>query len=418
MNRIPPATDPMTDARAPTRPTAPRLFVRGLNHLHTPLDVLERFALTPERTAEVLRRLTAAGGLDQALVLSTCNRTEIYAFGAGPETKCHLEEAFLHIAGGAPGPRPAFYELSDGDAARHLFAVDAGLDSLIVGENQIKQQLREAYAISRRVGADGPDLHQLIEAAHRCGKRIRTETDLNVGTLCVGKAAVLKAEQELGSLRGRVCMVIGAGKIGRRAARAIAERGPGRIWIVNRTRENAAAIAGEIGGEAYGMEDLACLLPETEFALGAAYAPELILRRDVYEAACPPDRRPSRVLMVDTAVPRILDPELARVGGVELCDLEHMEEVVGANRTRRMRAAEVAWRIVEEEVARYRAERRARMLGPAIKRLARRFDELFAEAAEHAAPIDDVGRETQRRLKQRLLHEAIEELKRQAEPDA
>ena len=335
----------------------PVLYICGLNHVRAPIALREHFALAPERTAELIRGLRGAGLAEQILILSTCNRTEIYAFSPQPGFSRGLREAFLNLGGLAADTAEAdtlpLYEYEGLEAVRHLFAVGAGLDSQILGENQIKQQLTQAFEICRAAGGASGEMNRLVEAALRAGKLIRTETELNEGTLNVAIAAVLKGEQTLGALRGKVCMIIGAGKVGRIAARAISERHPARLWIVNRTVERAAEIAGEIGAEAHDLDSLNCLLPEAEFILGAAYAPEMIMDRAFYERHCPPGCHPERVCIVDAAIPRIIDPALADVEGVALFDIEDMEEITEENRRRRAVAARQAWTIVEEEVEKF-----------------------------------------------------------------
>ncbi len=390
-------------------PCAPRptLHMCGINYNSAPLAIRERFALCPSRCAEELRRLREAGLAEQILILSTCNRTELYAFSTHG---CFESELAAALRGLADPPIDAtlIYRHRGVEAARHLFAVGAGLDSMILGENQVKGQLRAAYERSREHDAAGPDLARLVEAAFRAGKRIRSETELNSGTLDVGKAAVLQGETVLEGLAGRVCILLGAGKIGTVAARAIAERRPGRLLIVNRTLERAQPLANELGGEAFGIEALPKLLPEADFVLGAAYAPGLLLDRAVWERAYGGPRPPRRRLcMVDAAVPRSIDPALALIDGIELFDIEHMEEIVARNRERRQCAAQAAWRIIESELSCYREALVSAELGPTITRLSRRFDELF----EQEIPGCDEESQTRRRLKQRLLHAVICEIK-------
>lgn len=401
-----------------------QLSVCGLNHVHAELALREHFALSPQDSERTLRRLLDSGLCDQALVLSTCNRTELYAFGAEPDHAARLKNEFLALGGdAAPAVEPPpIYEYQGIEAVRHLFAVTAGLDSMILGENQIKQQVREAVELSRAAGACGADLNRLIEAGFHAGKCIRTETDLNTGTLCVAKAAVLKAEQALGTLAGKVCVVIGAGKIGRIAARVIGEQGPARLYIINRTPEHAGFVAQELGAESYGLDALACVLPEAEFILGAAYAPELLLSRDDYEAACSGNNRPAHCCMVDAAVPRILDPALSTLHGIDLFDIEQLEEIIEDNRRRRQTAAEQAWRIIDEEVENYRSVMQSAELAPIIQRLRERFDRIFDEEQNQLQttlghPLDKKNQSAQRRIKQRLLHEAITQVKALVEQD-
>ena len=393
----------------------PVLYLCGLNHVRTPLDLLERFTLNREQRAEWVRRLMDMEWCEQVLILSTCNRTEVYVYGRHRHCMQELRDAFLAIGGvdDSTTPTAPLYEHTGIEAARHLFAVGAGLDSMILGENQIKQQMREAVEASRKLGAMGSDLHRLVESAFRTGKRIRTETDLNVGTLCLGKASVLKGEAVLGGLEGRNCLVIGAGKIGRLAALAIAECHPHHLWIVNRTHEHAHQIAKEIkGAKAYGLDELPERMARADLIIGAAYAEEFMVRKECYERARRKNGRPKQVCMVDAAVPRILDPALGEVDDVELFDIEHLEDLLDVNRKRRMVAAHQGWEIVEEETEKYRTSLLMSELGPMIGRLEAQFDRVFDEEREEletGCPPEwlDKARISQRRIKQRILHEVI-----------
>lgn len=410
-------TQPTHSASESVTAAAPVLHLVGLNHTRAPLAVRELFAFSPENVARQIDRLKAEHLADEIMLLSTCNRTELYAYGRGPVFAARLRERFLRLGDLDPATQPAdLYEATGLAAKRHFFAVGAGLDSMIVGETQIKAQVREAYRLSKEAGLAGARLRRLVEAAHHAGKRIRTETDLNVGTLCVGKAAVLRGEQHLGNLHGRLCMVVGAGKIGRRAALAIAERRPARLWIVNRTPERAAEVAAGLGGEPFGIDDLLCLLPEAELVIGAAYAPELVLSAESYTGACAPEGRPSRVCFVDAAVPRIFDPALDRLEGVARFDIDHLGEIVDANRRRREHAARHAWTIIDEEIENFAARLQEEALGPHIRRLNRRFKQIFEE--EHARNgLDETAGDLDRlqrahdRLRKRLMHETIQHMK-------
>ena len=402
------------DGRRCARPV---LHVCGLNHVRADLALREQYALSTEHCSRMVRRMVQSGLTDQALVLSTCNRTEVYAHGHHPKFASELRGEFLSIgrAGSPPHQPPPIYEHCGGRAVYHLFSVTAGLDSMILGENQIKQQVRQAVEISRAGDACGPELSRLIDAVFRASKRIKTETELNTGTLNVAKAAVLKAERVLGSLAGRVCMVIGAGKIGRIAARAISELGPRRLCIINRTLENAREVAQDLDAEAHGLDALPQLLPQAEFVLGAAYAPELIIDRESYEALHAREGQPARCCMVDAAVPRILDPRLKELPWVDLFDGDQLNEIIEENRQRRQSAAEHAHRLIAEEVEKYHAAHLKPDLAPMIQDLRERFDRLFTngfpEAAQFAQAHENTLPPDQRRLKQRLLHQAITELK-------
>lgn len=402
-----------------------QLHVCGLNHVRASIELREHYALSPAQCSEFVHSLKLTGLTDQALVLSTCNRTEIYTFGHGTHFGSELREVFISIGANALpecGP-PPLYQYEGMEAVRHLFAVDAGLDSMILGENQIKQQLRQAYEISRENETDGPDLHRLIESAFRTGKRIRTETDLNVGTLCVAKAAVIMGEQTLGSLAGKTCLIIGAGKIGHIAAQSIAERQPSRLLIVNRTPGHAREIAEAVGGEAYGLDKLTELLPQADFVLGAAYAPEFLLDRPACLKAFSANggRRP--VCMVDAAVPRIIDPALDEEDGIEVIDIEQMEGIITRNRKQRSKAAQIAWQIVEDEVEKFKGALHMAEFSPLMQGLREQFDKIFhEEQARLFAKLPPTTAEkmtaSNRRIKQRLLHETITEIKAMILEDA
>jgi glutamyl-tRNA reductase len=400
------------------------MHVCGISHARAPLETLERYALSPDAARAMLGRVRSEAAASQAMVLSTCNRTELYAWSDAPDCAARLRALMLAIgAQAAPDAAPdaappPLYEHRGLEAIRHLFAVESGLNSMILGENHIKRQAREAWEASQAAGTAGPDLNRAMQAALACGKRIRSETALNVGTLELDIAAILKAEQELGSLEGRVCLVIGAGKIGRRAARALAERRPARLLIVNRTPSKARAIAEACGGEAHGLDALPGLLPLADFVLGATYAPEYVVRLDALAQA--PARDGARVAcLIDVAMPRVIDPRLAELPGVRLFDLEHMQEAVEANRRKRLDAARVAWDLVEEEIEKYRRAAAQAALAPAIARLRERFDHAVEQERPELdalmAGLDEPARRKlkalHRRLKQRLLHEAIVELK-------
>lgn len=401
------------------------MHVCGLNHTRAPLEVRERFALCTDQCRALLTQLRDDRIADQALVVSTCNRTELYVWGHSRGLDAKLREAFLAIGDlieGADSP-PPLYQLQGMEAIRHLFAVTSGLDSMILGENQIKQQLKLAYAMSQEEECAGIELHRTMKAAFEAGKRIRSETALNEGTLCVGKAAVLHAEKLLDGIKGRSVLIIGAGKIARTAAAALSERRPGRLWIVNRTEANARDIVEKLGGETYGLEALPCLLPEADFVLGAAWAPDLLLSREQFEAARRQAGCEHPMVMIDVAVPRILDTAIGELPGIHLSNIGEMQEVVDDNRQRRSREVTRAWAIIEEEVEKYSARIVSQMLGRRIRKLDQAIDAILEEemtttcAAEDAEEKKTAAQDAQhlalkrRRIRQRLMHEVIQDMK-------
>jgi len=404
---------------APSIQQQPTLHVCGLSHDRAALGVREHFALSPERCAQTIERIQSTGLSGEALVLSTCNRTELYSFSTlGEPFSDALESFFLGLSTQPIDPHhiPPLYSYEGLEAVRHFFAVSAGLDSMILGENEIKFQIRQAFEMSKQMGMAGANLHRLIEATHRCSKRIKTETDLNCGTLSVGRAAILQAEQVLGSLEGKVCVVIGAGKVGRVAAQAISERKPAKLLIVNRTPEKAREVAEGLNAEIVPIPQMAPAIQQADLILGAAFAPNFLDTRAMFESVRGTASSGRKVCLIDTAVPRILDHAIGEVPGVTLLDIGHMEGIIAENRARRTAAAQNGWELVEEEVDKFRTKMENFSLGPIVERLKSQFEAAFSEAQfamESSLPEScrEKVRLSHHRLKQRLLHAAIHELK-------
>ncbi len=216
----------------------PRLYVCGISHERAELAIRERFAIGRPQVERILGRLGEEDLATEAFVLSTCNRTEVYAYGPEYESfATQLEKFFLTLATpelDAHHTAP-LYNYNGVEAVRHFFAVNSGLNSMILGENEIKAQIRDAFELSQTAGMAGQNLHRLVDRANRCAKRVKTETGLNSGTLSFGRASVMRAEEVLRTLAGKFCVVIGAGKIGRAAAVEIASHTPGKLTIVNRS---------------------------------------------------------------------------------------------------------------------------------------------------------------------------------------
>lgn len=399
---------------------ASRLYLCGVSHHATPIEIRERYSLAPEQVELFLKRLRAETGIEEAMMLSTCNRVEVYAFSDQPGFEERLRERFLSIApsGEVLISPPGLYQHEEARAVRHLFAVESGLYSMILGENQIKQQVKQAMAISESLGMAGRYLHPLIRATHRTGKRVRNETALNTGSMGVSSACVMQGEKVLGTLAGKRCLIVGAGKIARIAARLIAERQPEALWIVNRTLERACELADPHGGEGFGLDKMDDLLPCADFVLAAAYSPLTIITRGHYERLLGLRSQSNAVCMIDAAVPRTIDPELGELPEIHLHDIEQLEEIVELNRNERATMAEVAWELVEEELDKYTRKVLLAQLGPSIEKLQEQFTLLFDEETPRLLRQKIVDCSTSAdpakalaQLKQNLLYQAIAEIK-------
>jgi len=331
----------------------------GVRHQDTDLDARGRLALDA-RAGDVYGRLMPYA--QEVLVLSTCNRSEIYAFGDVEALAPLLRGAFADAtrATDAEIARSA-YRLDGAEVPRHLFLVAAGLEAQLVGETQILGQIRAAYAQAAEAGAAHRELATLVQAALHTARRAHAETGLDEHPVSVGSAAVALARRELGDLSDRTVLLLGAGEVAELCCRHLRAAGAAHIAILNRTRERAAALAAEIGGVAAGWEELPGWLRRADLVLSSTGAPHAVLfARDIRDAQRA--RAGRRLLLIDLAVPRDVEPASASVAGVRLLDLDDLGAVSLAQRQARLRSAEAARAVAlagAEEFERQRRERRA-----------------------------------------------------------
>lgn len=356
----------------------------GVDHTRAPLALRERLTVAGDRLDHLLDLLRADAAIDEAAVLSTCNRTELYV--AAPDARAALARATTHLLAttGVPSTEVAavLEPRVEGEAARHLCAVAAGLRSLVRGETQILAQVRESFAYATGREAAGPELQALARAAVRCGKRTRAETALGATDTSVSAVAVEMARRRFGSLRGRAAVLIGAGRINEVSAQLLRNEGVGSLVVVSRTHAAAARLAAACDGRAAAMEDLPSLLAEADLAITATRAPEPLI---VPSTIMPRDRagdgagdvdelgaaRP--LLLFDIAAPRDVDPAVGRIAGVELVDIDAVR-VATPDATELLDGVADAWAIVDESVELYIAEARARRAVPLIARLRAHVD--------------------------------------------
>ncbi len=387
----------------------------GVNHRTAPVAIRERLARGCPDVASWLATSGRRTGLDEAVVLSTCNRIELYGAVHGREPGAgHARRAFLSLFG-EDALEGGSYVYSGVAACRHGMRVAAGLDSLVLGERQILGQVKEAYATSRQAGATGPVLDRMFSAMFHAAKRVQTETDLATGAVSVASAAVLLAEGVLGSLAGRNVVLVGAGEMATIAARHIAKRGPGRLTIVNRTLARAEALAAQVGAEALPLDSLAASLAEADLVVCATRAPGHLVAAGMVRAAVS-GRSGGSLVFVDVGVPRNVDPSSAGVEGVFVYPVDALSSVVDRGRERRAREALRAEAIVEEEAARFGAWAASLEAVPLVQDLREHFEKVRVEAVRrslrHFAPgeREHVERLT-KALVNRLLHVPTARLK-------
>ncbi len=359
------------------------LYVLGLSHWKTPLDVRESVAFTREELPQALHCLKDA--LGGGVIVSTCNRTELYATGESGGAVREGLQAMLarRLPPEAGDPSCAFYFYEHQAAVRHLFRVTSGLDSQILGESEVLGQVRDAYGASVGQGCAGGVVSKVFHHALRVGRRARRETGIGDNALSIGTAAVELSRRALGDL-GRVsAAVVGAGQAGMLVAQALQYRGVRRIELLNRTPARAAAAAAELGANARPLSDLPAVLASADIVVSSTDSHETLLSRDTVAAATG-NRNGSPLVIVDIAVPRDADPAVGELPGVTLLDLDDLECVTRANREEREREVAAVERIIDEEMARFRAWWESRRLGPSIARLEERAETLRRGEVERA----------------------------------
>ena len=394
-----------------------RLVVLGLNHDSAPIDVREGIALSDDELAVAFERIAPATQSGECALLSTCNRTEIYLVSPDPERALRqVARALDEIKRVDVLERGQWtYRHFDADAVYHLFRVACGLDSMLVGEAQIFNQVKDAYEHASKAGQAGFFLNRLFQAALHVGKRARTETDIGVGAASVSSAAVGLAEKVFGDLRARTALVIGAGETARLAAEHLVERRIGWLVIANRTRERAEALARKLGGRTVPYEDRLSAIPDADIVISATSAPEVILKRQ--DIAPIMRRRPRRpLLMIDLAVPRDIEPSLNQLGDVFLHDIDALAVMVEQNLARRRKEIPRVEAIIQQELDGFLAWYESLAVTPLIQALREHLEVIRQEQMsryQHQFTDEDLARLDQftRTLINRILHHPLTRLR-------
>jgi glutamyl-tRNA reductase len=346
------------------------VVVIGLNHRTVPLDLLERMTIDESRLGKALHDVASRDNVSEAVVLSTCNRTEIYVIaekfhGAYADVRDFLSEsAYL-----APEEfSEHLYVWYDDEAAGHLFAVTSGLDSAVVGEAEILGQVRHAWTRAQEEGTVGTSLNLLFRHALEIGKRARTETGISRHIASVSTAAVAMAAERLGSLDGRAILVLGAGDMGEGMVRALVEGGVDDVRIANRTWERAEEMAAHLGGRPVRLAELDQALTDVDLLLTSTGASSLMLEHgDMARVMEARNGRP--LLIVDVAVPRDVDPAASNLDGVTLLDMDDLRAFAEAGMAERRREVTAVRRMVDEELVRFSSISTAQEVAPLITAL-------------------------------------------------
>jgi glutamyl-tRNA reductase len=359
------------------------VVVIGLNHRTAPLELLERMAVTESRLPKVLHDVAQREHISEVLVLSTCNRTEVYAaaerfHGAYGDIRNALGE-LSHL------PPEDFadhlYVHYDEAAASHLMGVAAGLDSMVLGESEIQGQVKRAWDRARELGMTGPTLNLLVRHALEAGKRARTDTAIARNIASLSQAAVAMAGERLGGLAGKTVLVLGTGEMGAGMVSALAAAGVAEVRIANRTAAHGQELATRVGGRAVALRDLPAHLAEVDLALTSTGAQSLMVEHgEVEPAVAARVGRP--LLIVDIAVPRDVDHTVAELDGVTLLDMDDLQAFVAVGVAERRRQVAGVETILNEELERYVSASSARQVAPLIAALRGRAEEVRASEVE------------------------------------
>ena len=329
------------------------LIVIGVNHQTAPVEVREQFAISEARLPEAVKTLAAQPGIEEAMIVSTCNRVELVARARDANVDLHgcLRELYGFDT---QAYRKYLYEYRERDAVRHVFRVASSLDSMVVGEPQILGQVKEAYATARAVGAVNSQLDALYSKAFAVAKRVRTETAIATSAVSIASVAVELAKKIFGNLEGKSVYLVGAGKMCELAARHLMAHGASKIYVGNRTFERAAALAKKFNGEPIAFEQLHDTVDRADIVISSTGAPHTIFRKEHGERYL--SRRKNRpMFFIDIAVPRDVDPEMNKLDGIFVYDIDDLQQVVSSHISDRRAEADRAEAIVQLEVDKFQA---------------------------------------------------------------
>lgn len=330
------------------------ILIIGLNHKTADVHIRERLAFSGARLEEGLRGLRAIEGIEEAALLSTCNRVEIYAAATGPRDVEERVKEFLAAFHGIPRSdfEGGLYALYDEDAVRHIFRVASSLDSMVVGEPQILGQLKDVFDLALKNKSTGVLLNRLMKKAISTAKRVRTETKIAEHAVSISFSAVELAKKIFTTLEGKSFMLLGAGDMAELAARHLVSNGVKDVCVANRTFERGCELAQQFCGRAVRFEDIVNELGSIDILICSTGASTYVLSLPQMQKVMR-ERRHRPVFIIDISVPRNIDPDINRIENVYLYDIDDLQDVVNTNRSERVREAQKGEEIIDEEVQRF-----------------------------------------------------------------
>lgn len=396
-----------------------RYVILGVSHKFAPLEVRERLAYSDRRIPAALRALRENAGCDEAAILSTCNRVEVIAFSADEDARKQLVAQLAADHSFTPEYLDKYCYFHRGaDAVQHLLRVAGGLDSLVLGETQVLNQVKRAYLLAQSENTTGKALNTLFHRAFAVAKRVHSETDIGRGQLSISSVAVTYVDRVFEDLRDKTVLLIGAGEVGELTLTYLRERSIGRVVVVSRTLERAREVAQRFGGDAVPFELIEDYLPSADIVISQTSSETPILGKQAF-ARSQKKRGYAPVFALDLAVPRDITADSADVEGVFLYNVDDLEAVVAEHAMARSRELEICNAIIREETQKFQAGFSASAAGPLIAALRQRADAIRQAELQRLAPQlqglpEDVRQEVEefaQRLVNKLLHPHILALK-------
>lgn len=400
-------------------------LVLGLNHRSAPVELREQVVFSGADLTEALAALSKLPGVRESVIVSTCNRTELY---------CHTDRDGVDLNAwlehwhdlGPSQVRDNLYQIEDTRAVAHVFSVASGLDSMILGEPQILGQIKEAYRLAQECGTTGPFLNRLMQATFSVAKRVRTQTRIGENSVSVAAAAVSLARTVFADLENHTALLVGAGETIELAARHLHANGLRRMIVANRSLDRAQALAAEFNGFAITLDALPAHLPEADIVVSSTASPTPVITLEATRAALKVrKRRP--IFMVDIAVPRDIEAEVATLEDVYLFTIDDLQNVVSENLETRREAARDADKLIAAEVDRFEQQQQTLDAVPAIRQLRSEAESVKAQTLEQARRLLASGRDPQEvvdflatTLTNRLIHapsQRLREAGEKGEPD-
>ncbi|HEU4603979.1 MAG TPA: glutamyl-tRNA reductase, partial [Steroidobacteraceae bacterium] len=410
------------DNPQPLRSTGMPLVVIGINHRTAPVDIREKVVFAGTDLPQALRDLTAQHGVKESVIVSTCNRTELYCVAEGDSAALiHWLMRWHDLGAHQLDIERSLYRLQDSAAVHHLFSVACGLDSLVLGEPQILGQLKDAYRIALDNGATGAYLNRLLQTAFSVAKKVRTQTRIGASAVSVASAAVSLARTVFAGFAEHTALLVGAGETISLVARHLHANGLRRMIVANRSLDRAQELAREFDAAAISMDALPAHLPQADILISSTASPVPVITQDMVRAAVR-SRKRKPIFMVDIAVPRDIEPTVADVDDVYLFTIDDLQNVINENIESRREAARDASALIAAEIALFEQQLKTVDAAPAIRSLRQSAEAVRAQTVEQARRMLESGRDAREvieflstTLTNRLMHGPSQRLRDAAE---